>query len=76
MLKSGASAAYIAAQDEAGKAADALMRRAVLTVQRQIVYRAETGEKEIKTLADREAGPFRLACMTKVSGPVVVEVVE
>ena len=39
-------------------------------------YLNEPGEKEIKTLADREAGPFRLACMTKVSGPVVVEVVE
>lgn len=35
-------------------------------------------EKEIKTLKRRglEAGPCRLACMTKCSGPVVVEVVK
>ena len=51
MLKSGVSDAYIQAQDEASKAADALMRRAILTVQRQLVYRVETGEQEIKSLS-------------------------
>lgn len=51
MLKSGASDAYIQAQDEASKVANALMRRAIVTVQRQLVYRVQTGEPEIKKLS-------------------------
>jgi ferredoxin len=36
----------------------------------------EIGDKELKTLKRKglEPGPYRLACMTRCSGPVVVEV--
>ena len=41
-------------------------------------YLNELGEKETKTLTrfGLEPGPCRLACMAKVSGPVVVELLE
>lgn len=58
MMRAGASRSYVKAQRAAGSASDALMRRALATVRRPVVFGMKTSENEIAILT-RSIGELR-----------------